>query len=109
MPRQPLVSLSPLEGIEALDNLLTLALADGVIDLDEQRQLRRVVKSLRKRMERLHDSLTFADRAMHGDGIDSPWFDRTWKEDRKNRPALRVVWTGDDEPSPDGPAAKKVA
>ncbi len=103
MPRPALVSLSLLEGIEAYDHLLTRAASDGVIDVDEMRQLARAFRPLRRKCARLHDSLSFVDMAIHGNGIDGEWFGRRVKEDMKAR--LYLVQPEDEGPEPSGPAA----
>jgi hypothetical protein len=105
MSRSGLGTLPLLEGIEDYDRLLTRVASDGVISLEEHRQMERALKSLRRKCERLHDSLAFVDRALHGNGIYGEWFEQKRKENVRDR--LYLVRSEDDDPTPAGPAAAK--
>ena len=109
MSRSSRISLSLREDIETYGRYLTDAAEDGVITADELGRLRRTFRSIERKSARIDDSLRFIDLAMHGDGIDGPWFERNRKEELKGRAHLRIVAAHDDGPRPSGPAARKAA
>jgi hypothetical protein len=109
MPRPVSASQSPLECVERLCDQWARAVADGVIDPDEQRQIERTLRSLFGRMSRLHVSVAFAVLALQGDGVDGEWINRKWKEYHSDRSYLHLMSMEDDDPEPSGPAAMKAA
>jgi hypothetical protein len=110
MPRPVSASQSPLECVERLCDQWTRAVADGVIDPDEQRQIERTLRSLFGRMSRLHVSVAFAVLALQGDGVDGEWINRKWKEYHSDRSYLHLMSLEDDDgPEPSGPAGLKAA
>lgn len=109
MPRPVLISLPLVEAADRYNDLLAAVCCDGVVTPEEQRQLMRVFRTLSRKAERLHDSLRFADMAIHGDGIDGAWFERKRKEDLRDRRYLRVVTPEDDGPDSPAPVWQKAA
>lgn len=107
MSRPAIITLALVEGVENYSALLTEASKDGVIDPEEQQRLIRAYRPIVRKVERLHAGVQFVGRALTGKGIDSPWFDRQWREDRKDR--LYLVQSRNDDPDPDGPGGQKRA
>jgi hypothetical protein len=109
LSRPALISLSLVECVDAYEELLAEVVSDGRIEPDEARSLVRRFRPIRQKCGRLHSGLVFVDRAIHGDGIDSPWFERKRTEDLRDR--LYLVRSEDPDPTPAGPAAaqKKAA
>ncbi len=105
MSRPAIITLALVEGVENYSALLTEVSRDGVIDPEEQQRLIRAYRPIVRKVERLHAGVQFVGRALTGKGIDSPWFDRQWREDRKDR--LYLVQSRNDDPDPDGPEPAK--
>jgi hypothetical protein len=108
MSRPALASLPLVEAVESHDRLLDRIGSDGVITMDEFRQVVRSFKAINRKANRIHTGFGFMQMLLIGDGIDGEWVNRKWKEYQKDRTHLRIM-PEDDRPDPAGPAQAKAA
>lgn len=94
---------TPLVGCaETLEDRLRIITRDGVIDREEQQELRRRVRQVTYLAQRVDRSARFAALAMVGDGVDGAWFGRRVSETRHDQ---RHIIRPSFDPDPDGPDA----
>lgn len=99
--------------VESYGDLLEEVMQDGKVDAREQRLLVLRFDTVQtgsnaalESGERVHESLTFASRAMQGAGVFGAWFEQRAREFDRDRKHLRVVVDNTD-PEPDGPVAQR--
>ena len=105
MARPALITRRHVERLEDYSDLLEEVMEDGEVDAREQRLLVIAFAPIQDDGQLINESATFADRAMHGEGVRGAWIQQTWREHVRDQNRLRLVVDNTDGPEPGAPGA----
>jgi hypothetical protein len=103
--RPALITRRHVDQLEDYGDLLKEVMADGHVDRAEQRLLVLRFAPIESDGQLIHESASFIDRAMHGDGVRAPWFRQMAREHAR----LRLVVDNTEPDPPGAPAGMKKA
>ena len=107
--RPALITRRHVERLEDYSDLLEEVMEDGFVDAREQRLLVIAFVPIQDDGQLINESATFADRAMHGEGVRGAWIQQTLREHVRDQSRLRLVVDNTDGPEPGAPGAAQPA